>query len=82
MTQSGKREGKYEDVLRTYVLASLRNGGRRSITSFWNIRDSNGITWLQTRMSYHKFPNLGEILQGGLVSKLRKGLAYKDFIDR
>ena len=24
-----------------------------------NLRDSNGIKWLRTRISYHKFPNLG-----------------------
>ena len=33
-------------------------------------------------MSYHIFPNLREIIQGDLVSKLRKGIAYKHSIDR
>ena len=39
------------------------------------LRDSNGIKWLRTRMSYHRFPNLGELLQGDLVSKIRGNLA-------
>ena len=45
------------------------------------LRDSNGIKWLRTRMSYHRFPNLGELLQGDLVIKIRRNLASKDFID-
>ena len=32
-------------------------------------------------MSYHIFPNLGELLQGDLVSKIRCNLASKDFLD-
>ena len=32
-------------------------------------------------MSYHRFPNLGEILQGDLVGKLRKGIGSKDFLN-
>ena len=35
-----------------------------------------------TRMSYHRFQNLGELLQGDLVSKIRLNLASKDFLDR
>ena len=33
-------------------------------------------------MSYHIFPNLGEILQGDLVGKLREGIVLKDFLNR
>ena len=47
-----------------------------------NIRDSNGIKWLRTQMSYNRFPNLGELLQGDLVSKTIQNLASKDFLDR
>ena len=32
--------------------------------------------------SYHGFSNLWELIQGDLVSKLRKGLAYNEFVDR
>ena len=41
--------------------------------------DSNGIKWLRTHMSYHRFPNLGELLQGYLVSKIRRNLELKIF---
>ena len=44
--------------------------------------ESNGITWLRTRMSYHMFPILEELLQGYVVSKLIRHLASKDFTDR
>ena len=33
-------------------------------------------------MSYHRFPNLGEVLQGDMIWKLRKGIGSKDFLDR
>ena len=33
-------------------------------------------------MYYHRLPKLGKLLQGKLASKLRKGPASKDFIDR
>ena len=46
------------------------------------LRDSNGIKWLHTWMSYHKFPNLWELLQGDMVSKIRRNLKSKDFLDR
>ena len=44
--------------------------------------DSNGIKLLHTRMSYHIPPNLGELLKLYLVSKVRRVLASKDFLDR
>ena len=46
------------------------------------LRDSNSIKWLRTRMSYHIFPNLGELLQGDLVSKIRRNLVSTNFLDR
>ena len=30
-------------------------------------------------MSYHRFHNIGEILQGDLVGKLREGIVSKNF---
>ena len=33
-------------------------------------------------MSYHIFPNLGKLVQGDLVSKIRRNLASKEFLDR
>ena len=75
-----------------------RSGGRERNTYFcigfskiwWEkiyniikkLRDYNGIIWLRLRMSYHRSPNLGELSQGDLVSKIRRDLASKDFLDR
>ena len=42
---------------------------------------SNGLKWIQTRMPYHQFPNTEKILQGGLVSKTRKGIGSKYFLN-
>ena len=74
-----------------------RSGGRERSTYFcigfskiWQEKiyniikklcDSNGIKWLCTWMSYHRFPNLGELLLGDLSSKIRRNLASKDFLD-
>ena len=33
-------------------------------------------------MSYRRFPNLGEILRGDMVGKLREGIGSKDFLYR
>ena len=33
-------------------------------------------------MSYHRFPNLGEIPQGDMVGKLRKVIGSKHFLNR
>ena len=33
-------------------------------------------------MYYHILLNLGELIQGDLVSKLREGLSYKESVDR
>ena len=33
-------------------------------------------------MSYHRFPNIGEVLQGDMIGKLRKGIGMKYFLDR
>ena len=38
--------------------------------------------WLCTRMSYHIFPNLGELIQGDLVNNIRWNLASTNFLDR
>ena len=72
MAQSGKIEVE-EDVIRTSVLDFIRYGDKKSIVSFKNC-DSNGINWLCTRMSYHRLPNLGELVQGDLGSKIKNRL--------
>ena len=44
-----------------------------------NLKNKYNLKWLRTSMSYHKFSNMGEILQGDLTSKLMKGIGSKDF---
>ena len=36
-----------------------------------------GLKWIRVRFSYHRFPNLEEILQGDIVGKIRKGIGSK-----
>ena len=37
------------------------------------------LKWLHTSMSYHKFSNTSEILEGDLTSNLIKDIGSKDF---
>ena len=46
------------------------------------VRNAHDLKWFRVRMSYHIFPNLGEVLQGDMIGKLRKGIGSKDFLDR
>ena len=43
---------------------------------------SHGLTFLRVRMYYPRFHNLGEILQGDMVGKFRKGIRSKYFLNR
>ena len=40
------------------------------------------LKWLRISMSYHKFPNLNELLSGDLTGKLMKDVVSLDFMDR
>ena len=46
------------------------------------LQKAHGLKWLRVRMSYHRFPNLGEVLQGDMIGKLRKGIGSKYLLDR
>ena len=75
--RSGGRE------LSTYFCIGFSKIWRENIYNIIKkLCDSNGIKWLCTRMSYHRLPNLGELVQGYLVSKTRRNLASKDFLNR
>lgn len=37
------------------------------------------LKWLRLSMAYHKFINMGDILQGGLTSTLMENIGLKDF---
>ena len=43
--------------------------------------DSDGLNWICNQISYNRFTNLGELIQGYLESKPRKGLSLKDFVN-
>ena len=45
-------------------------------------RNKYNLKWLRLGMSYHKFSNLNQILQGDLTEKLMNGIASKDFEPR
>ena len=47
-----------------------------------SLHDKYELKWLRISMSYHRFSNLREIVQGDLVSKLKKGVVSMDFVDR
>ena len=40
------------------------------------------VTWLRVQMSYHRFNNLSELLNGDLTAKIGRGIFSKDLMDR
>ena len=45
------------------------------------LRNKFNLKWLRISMSYHKFPNLGQIFQSDLTTKLMKYMESMDFVD-
>ena len=86
-----KNEGKETRKLEKLERDKQRN---RSVyfcmgyTKFWKepihrlvkrLRDKFDLKWLRVSMSYHRFPNLREMLQGDLSKKLIEGVESMDF---
>ena len=46
------------------------------------LRDKYELNWLRISMSYHRFPNMRERIQGVLSKKLTKGINSLDFMTR
>ena len=46
------------------------------------LRNKHNLKWLRISMSYHRFPNFREMLQGDLSRKLRDGVESLDFKDK
>ena len=46
------------------------------------IKNSFNLTWLRVRMSYHRFKNLVELLNGDLAAKIGREIFSKDLMDR
>ena len=47
-----------------------------------SLKNSFNLTWLRVRMSYHRFNNLAELLNGDLAAKIERGIFSKDLMDR
>ena len=46
------------------------------------LQNPHGLKWRQVRKSYHRFPNIGYILQGDMVGKIRKIIRSKYSLNR
>ena len=46
------------------------------------LKKSFNLTWLRVRMSYHRYNNLAELLNGDLAAKIGRGIFSKDLMDR
>ena len=46
------------------------------------LKKSFNLTWLRVRMTYHRFNNLAELLNGDLAVKIGWGIFSKDLMDR
>ena len=44
------------------------------------LKKSFNLTWLRVRMSYHRFNNLAELLNGYLAAKIGRGIFSKDLM--
>ena len=78
-----ERENDYKD--KRNIFFSLA-GSKLWPTSVWKlikkIRDKHDLQRLRIRMSYHTFPNFGQLLQADLIKKLNKGIYSLDYVDR
>ena len=46
------------------------------------LKNSFNLTWLRVRMSYHRYNNLADLLNGDLAAKIGRGIFSKDLMDR
>ena len=46
------------------------------------LKNTFNLSWLRVRMSYHRFNNLSELLNGDLAAKIGRGIFSKDLMDR
>ena len=61
-------------MLRTRVIFLL-------ISTRWSKKSFNP-SWLRVQMSYHRFNNLAELINGHLDAKIGRGIFSKDLMDR
>ena len=80
LINESKQENRFSGECNTHFWIGFYDIYRENIQIIiQRICGANGLNWLRTKMSYHMFPNLGDLIQGYLVSKLRMGLALKYF---
>ena len=66
------------EIHHSYLCIGFSQLWRKKIHSvIKRFRNAHGLKWPRVRFSYHKFRNLGEILQSDLVRKIRKGVESK-----
>ena len=46
------------------------------------LKKNFNLSWIRVRISYHRFNNLSELLNGYLTAKIRRGIFSKDLLDR
>ena len=65
-----------------YFCVSYSRYFSAEIHRVYSLKKSFNLTWLRVRMSYHRFNNLEELLNGDLAAKIGRGIFSKDLIDR
>ena len=74
------KQGKFSRRLFFCIGTSQVFKGKDSIhVILKKARNKYNLKWLRLGMSYHKFSNLGQILQGDLTGKQMDGITSKDF---
>ena len=61
-------EGKRKDTRNIYFCIGYSIFRDRSIQKVINglLKNASQLCWIRVRMSYHRFPNLGELFYGGV----------------
>ena len=75
-----KRKNRYRSVF--FCIGHSKGWEHPIHRTLKRLRNNHNLKWLRISMSYHRFPNLSEMLQGDLSRKLLDGVESLDFIDR
>ena len=75
-----KRKNRYRSVF--FCIGHSKGWEHPIHRTLKRLRNNHNLKWLRISMSYYRFPNLSEMLQGDLSRKLLDGVESLDFIDR
>ena len=53
-----------------------------TISIGWSTSIFLNLSWMRLKMSYHRLNNLAELLNVDLSAKIRRGILYRDLMDR